>query len=169
MRSIRISVLLCCCLAAAIALAQGSRKPGLWEMTTSTTWQQPPMPPGMTAPAGSAFSGAPHTTQICLTQAMIDKYGAPMPQSHGDCQVSNVSIASGSMSADWVCSGQMSGKGTIESHWTEDGHATGKVHFTGTMQMGSRSAPIEWTSGSTSMYKGPDCGSVKPMPMPNGK
>ena len=34
------------------------------------------MPDGMTMPGGG-----PHTTQVCLTQAMIDKYGAPMPQS----------------------------------------------------------------------------------------
>jgi hypothetical protein len=37
------------------------------------------------------------------------------------------------------------------------------------MQMGQNSRPIEWTSESTSVYKGPDCGSVKPLPMPAGK
>jgi hypothetical protein len=63
----------------------------------------------------------------------------------------------------------MSGTGNMESHWTADGHATGKLHFTGTMQMGSRSTPVEWTTNSTSVYKGPDCGNVKPLAMPDGK
>jgi hypothetical protein len=166
MRSTRIWVLLCCCLVAVLALAQAVRKPGLWEITSTTTWQQSPLPPNMQAPPNSPFNGAPRTTQVCLTQAMIDKYGAPMPQSRGDCQISNVKMTANSMSADWICSGQMSGKGAMESHWTEDGHATGKLHFVGTMQMGPRSAPIEWTSNSTSVYKGADCGSVQPLPMP---
>jgi hypothetical protein len=38
-----------------------------------------------------------------------------------------------------------------------------KVHFTGTMQMGPRSAPVGWTMQATSTYKGPDCGNVKPV------
>ena len=32
--------------------------------------------------------------------------------------------------------------------------------------MGPRSTPIEWTIESTSAYKGPDCGNVKPIQMP---
>jgi hypothetical protein len=34
------------------------------------------------------------------------------------------------------------------------------------MQMGQNATPVEWTVNSTSTYKGPDCGSVAPMPMP---
>ncbi len=42
-------------------------------------------------PGGASPMSAPHTTQVCLTQAMIDKYGGPMPQSRSDdCHVSNV-------------------------------------------------------------------------------
>jgi hypothetical protein len=133
------------------------------------TWQQSPFPPNMQAPPNSPFSGAPNTTQVCLTQAQIDKYGAPTPQSRGNCQIANVNLTASSMTADWVCTGTMSGKGTMESHWTEDGHATGKLHFVGTMQMGSRSAPVEFTSNSTSVYKGADCGSVKPFVTPDSK
>jgi len=156
-----------CLLAMAVfAAAQASRKPGLWEMTSNMTWQQSPMPPGMTMPAGAnnPFGGGPRTTQVCLTQAMIDKYGAPMPQSrNGDCQIQNVALRPTSMSADWVCSGRMAGRGTLESSWTIPDHAVGKVHFTGTMQMGPNSAPVEFTIESSSVYKGPDCGSVQPV------
>lgn len=151
------------------AWAQEARKPGLWEITTSMTWQQTPFPAGMQMPpqAAAAFGGGPHTTQYCLTQAMIDKYGAPLPQSRGNCQVANLQKTSNSMSADWICTGPMSGKGTLESHFSGDGTAKGKVHFVGTMQMGQNSTPIEWTAESTSVYKGSDCGSVKPPPMPS--
>ena len=172
MRKTRVWIRLGCCLLAIAmsASAQSSRKPGLWETTSTMTWQQSPMPPGMQAPAGSPFGGGPHTTQICLTQAMIDKYGAPMPNSsRGNCQITNVSLHVTGMTATMVCSGQFSGTGTVESNWSEPDHAKGKVHFTGTMQAGPNTRPIEWTSESTSVYKGPDCGSVQPMAMPAAK
>jgi hypothetical protein len=73
------------------------------------------------------------------------------------------------MTASLVCTGRTAGTGTVESNWSEPDHARGKVHFTGTMQMGPNTRPIEWTSESVSVYKGPDCGSVQPMPMPAGK
>jgi hypothetical protein len=139
-------------------------------MTSTMTWQQSPMPQGMTMPAGanSPFGGGPHTSQVCLTQAMIDKYGAPMPQSRNNqCQISNVALKTTGMTADWICTGMMAGKGTIASDWSVHDHATGKVHFTGTMLMGPNSRPVEYTIESTSVYKGPDCGSVKPMTIPN--
>jgi hypothetical protein len=170
MRKIRVWILLGCCLFAvvAVAWAQSLKKPGLWEMTSNMTWQHSPMPPGMNMPAGmkSPFSGATTTTQVCLTQQMIDKYGAPMPQTRGDCQTVNVVLKSNSMTADLVCSGRTNGKGTLESSWTDSEHTRAKVHFTGTMQMGPNTMPIEWTSESTSAFKGPDCGNVKPMPIP---
>lgn len=163
-------LLFCCLLAVAVCQAQGTRKPGLWEMTSTMTWQQSPMPPGMSMPAGgnSPFGGGPHTTQVCVTQAMIDKYGAPPPQSRNNqCQMSNVQMRPNGMTADWICSGMMAGKGTVESSWTDGDHATTKVHFAGTMQMGPNPRPVEYTIQTTSVYKGSDCGSVKPMQMPS--
>jgi hypothetical protein len=35
--------------------------------------------------------------------------------------------------------------------------------------MGANSSPVEYTVESTSTYKGADCGSVKPLPMPASK
>jgi hypothetical protein len=149
---------------AIVALAQAVRKPGLWEMTSTMTYQQSPFPPGMPASALAAMS-APHTTQVCLTQAMIDKYGAPVSQNR-DCQITNVVMKPTGMTAEMVCTGRMSGHGEMESSWTDGNVAKGKVHFIGTMVSGPNSMPVEWTIMSTSVYKGPDCGSVKPMPMP---
>ena len=165
MRTTRFWIMICFCFLA-VALftwAQAVRKPGLWQMTSTMTWQQSPMPAGMTMPGGG-----PQTMQVCLTQAMIDKYGAPTPQSR-DCQVANVVMTSNSMSADWICTGRMAGKGTMESSWTDPDHAKGKVHFTGAMQMGPNSKTLEYTIETVSDYKGADCGNVKPLPMPPDK
>jgi hypothetical protein len=163
MRASRLWIPAGCCVAASalLLMAQPTQRPGLYETTSNMTWQQSPMPNGMQMPGGG-----PHTTQICMTQEMIDKYGGPTPQSRGDCHMANVSKTANSMTADWICTGAMKGKGSVNSTWTADGKATSKVHFAGNMEMGPRSTPVEWTVESTSVFKGPDCGSVKPIPMP---
>lgn len=141
------------------AWAQG-RKPGLWEVSSNMTWQQSPLPPG--SPAAGAFSSHAHTAQVCVTQEQIDKYGAPPPQAQRDCQVTNVSLRPDGMTADLVCSGPFSGKGTIVGTFVSATESKATIHFTGSMQMGSQSRPIEWTVETDSSFKGPDCGSVKP-------
>jgi hypothetical protein len=161
----------CCLLAVAVfAWAQVNRKPGLWEINSTMTWQQSPFPPGMQVPPGAAaaFGGGPRTTQVCLTQAWIDKYGAPIPQSRNNCQATNVVLKPNSMTGDWVCTGQMAGKGTLESSWDDTDHAKGKMHFVGAMQSprSPNPIPIEFTVVSESTYKGADCGSVQPIQMP---
>ncbi|MFP5209555.1 MAG: DUF3617 domain-containing protein [Acidobacteriota bacterium] len=140
-----------------LAWAQ-TRKPGLWEVTSTMTWQQSPFPAGM-----AQMGGGPHTMQVCVTQAEIDKYGTVPPQAHGNCKMTNVVKKANGMTAEMVCSGPMEGKGTVEASWTDGAHSAAKVHFTGAMQMGPASKPFEWTVESTSVYKGPDCGSVKPI------
>ena len=158
-----------CLVATLFAGAQG-RKPGLWEMTSTMTWQQSPFPAGMTPPPGSPFAGGPSTKQICLTQAIIDKYGAPPPQSRaGDCTVTNVQKSDHGMTATMVCTGRMTGNGSVESSWSDSEHAKGKVHFTGTVQGRNGTMPVEWTTESTSVFKSADCGSVQPIPIPANK
>lgn len=154
--------LTCFVVLTAIAWAQSMQKPGLWEMTSTMTWQKSPMPGGMTMPGGG-----PHTTQVCLTKEMIDKYGTAPPQSrNSQCQMSNIVKKANSMNADWVCSGPMGGKGTVEASFTDPDHSTSKVHFLGSMQAGPNAVPIEYTIESTSVFKGADCGSVKPIAIP---
>jgi hypothetical protein len=60
----------------------------------------------------------------------------------------------------------MTGKGSVEATWTDPDHATSKVHFLGSMQMGPNATPVEYTIESTSAFKSADCGSVKPIQMP---
>ena len=163
MRKFRTWVPVACCLfvSALLLTAQADRKPGLYETTANMTWQQSPMPNGMQMPGGG-----PHTSQVCVTQEMIDRYGGPMPQSRGECQMKNMNKSATGMTADYVCTGHMAGTGKMEANWTPGGQSHSKIHFTGTMQMGPNSAPVEWTIESTSTYKGADCGSVKPLPLP---
>jgi hypothetical protein len=162
----------CCLLAAAIlSWAQAVRKPGLWEMTSTTTWQKTPLPPGMTMPpgAGNPFAPTTRTTQVCLTQEMIDKFGVPITTPEQSCNVSNIELKPTSMTAEMTCTGRMNIHATMESSWPSGNTATGKIHVTGTMQMGANAAPVEYTVETTSTYKGADCGSVKPLPMPATK
>jgi len=145
---------------ALIALAQRpTPKPGLYEVTSKMSWQQSPFPEGMQAPAGS---GAAHTAQTCVTQAQIDRYSGPKPQANRGCQVSNIQKNGTGMTAEISCGAPMSGKGTVETRWTDTAHSKSKVHFTGAMQVGPNSKTIEWTIETESTYKGADCGSVKP-------
>jgi len=127
------------------------------------------MPQGMTMPPGgsSPFGGGPRTTQVCVTQAQIDKFGGPPPQTRGDCQVTNVQMKPNGMTADMACTGRVVGNGTVEASWSDDSHAKSKVHFTGTMTMGPNSRPIEWTMEATSLFKSADCGSVQPISIPS--
>jgi hypothetical protein len=146
-----------------LAAAQAGRKPGLWEVTSKTTWQQSPFGGVTQGPGDTPQTAAPQTTVVCLTQDMIDKYGGPIPQAHNECQLSNVNRTAKGMTADWICNGRLNGKGAIQSSWTDDNHSSGKVHFAGTMQMGQAgSRPVEWTNQFTSTFKKPNCGNVKP-------
>src|ERR1019366_5234514 len=146
------------------AHAQSSRKPGLYEVTTNMSMggssmpsgaqmpqngqmpsgmQMPPgmqMPQGMQMPSASNPMGGPHTTQVCVTQAMIEKYGGPNPApQHGDCQVTDITLKPNGMKARITCSGQMDATGTVESTWKDDSSSKSTVHMTGTMQMGPNS------------------------------
>jgi len=177
MRKIRLRITIGCCLFAASALsqAQSMQKAGLWESTSTTSFggsqmpQMPQMPAGMQMPQGGGMGG-PRTTQVCVTQAMIDKYGAPFskPQ-RGDCQVSNISLKADGMTANIACTGQVNATGTVQATFPAPGTAETKIHLTGTMQMGPNSRPMEITMQQKSVYKGPDCGSVQPMQLPADK
>jgi hypothetical protein len=163
----RIGIVLVCCLPMLVAAAQGQskQKPGLWEVTSQMTMTgMPQMPPNM---PNSPF--APHTTQVCVTQAMVDKYGGPMQQpQRGDCQTTNISVKPDGMTAEIACTGQMTAKGSITATFTNGDTSDMTMHLSGTMQMGPNSRPIDMTVHATSVYKGADCGTVKPMTMPAG-
>jgi uncharacterized protein DUF3617 len=158
------------CLLAGFHLSQAqSRKPGLWEMTSKTTILQPGNRAATTTDSASstqAQAPAPLGLPVCLTQAQIDKYGVILPPSLRDCEISNVVQKPDSFSADMMCKGAYNGKGSIESTWTDDDHASGKIRFVAKSRDSSEPMSIAWTQESSAVFKSPDCGSVKPRPMP---
>jgi hypothetical protein len=142
---------------AVVAWAQG-RRPGLYDVTTNMTFQKSPFPAGV----GPGARG-PQTSQACVTQEQIDKYGGTPPQKREGCEISNMVKKANGFSADMTCSGRMASKGTVESVFSEDGHGKTTIHMVGTMQMGPNPSPVEYTVVSESTFKGADCGSVKPI------
>jgi Protein of unknown function (DUF3617) len=160
------AVVVSSCAGMALTAQAQSRKAGLWEVTSTMTWQQSPFPAGMSTGPNSPFGGGIHTNTVCITQEQIDKFGAPPPQTHGDCQVSDVAKQATGMTAGMTCTGTMSGKGRLVASWTDEDHTISKMHFTGTMQAGASPKPVEWTVDSTSVFKSTDCGNVKPVAVP---
>ena len=93
-----------------------NRKPGLGEITTSTTWQKVPQIPGAD---GEKLRGGTHTTQVCLTQEMIDDYGALLPQGRGQYSIQNRVSTESKTTGEYVCNGMMEGRGRLESTWID--------------------------------------------------
>ena len=146
-----------------VAAFAETRKPGLWEITTTITWQQSPF---AGSAADSVAKAGKRTTQVCLTKSMIDDYGALLPQSRGSCHVANKLMTPGGMTADWVCEGRISGTGALSSTWPDLEHSSSTLHFLGTFLMGGDSQPVEWTTQSTAVFKSADCGTVRPKQPP---
>lgn len=156
MKRVRVWTL-CCCAMALAAMAHGqSRKPGLWEVTSSMS---------MTGGPAGMPAMPPRTNQVCVTQAMIDKYGGPTssPQT-GDCQMTNVVLTATGMTASMTCSGKTSMTGTVQATFVDAN--TTKTTIQMTIAMGPNT--MNMTMQATGVYKGSDCGSVKPMAMPAG-
>lgn len=140
-----------------------ARQPGLWEITSTTTWQKAPAVPGV---EGEKLHGGTRTSQVCLTQEMINDYGALLPQARGQCTIQNKAMTGNRVTGEYVCAGMMEGKGALESTWTDPAHAIGKLHFTGTFAVGGEKQPIEWTTETTSTFKSSSCGMIKPKQLP---
>lgn len=144
-----------CCLIALAATAQGQAKAkaGLWEVTMQMNMSIPGVP-----------QMPPRTSQVCVTQAMIDKYGGPYsnPQ-NGNCQTSNIVVTPTGMSANVTCTGRTNMTGTVQSTFVDANTTKTTMQMTSTTPNGQT---MNMTMQSTSTYKGPDCGSVQPPPMP---
>jgi hypothetical protein len=152
MHAIKYSLLFGCFIAPTLVATAQDRKPGLYEVTLVTTTVSP-----------TPEVHPPRTWQACLTQEMIDKYGAIVPENLSNvCQLVNVVKKPGGMTADIVCSAAIKGKGTLEVVWSDSEHSKGNLHFSGTIHPGDNDIKIEWNAVTSSVYKGPDCGALKP-------
>lgn len=142
---------------AVLSVPAQDRKPGLYEVTLTTT---------AVAPTPQVHPS--RTWQACLTRQMIDQYGAIVPENLTRiCQLANVVKKPGGMTANLVCSSKfMAGNGTLEVNWSDSEHSKGTIHFSGTIHPGDRDVKIEWNAVTSSVYKGPDCGTLKPSTTP---
>ncbi len=202
MRKFEPWAMLCCCVIAFAANAHSQLWPkaGLWEVTsqTSTGGCYVQMPNGAKAYPGpttnceemarmtggtvvrgdgdttaGASPNAPITAQVCVTQAMIDKYGSQSSNSPRDgCHMSDVVTTPSGMTAKMVCAGRMNATGTVQTTFVDANTVKSTLHMTVTMPMGSANQTFDTFDTmvrSTSVYKGTDCGSVKPLAMPAGQ
>jgi len=156
MNRTRVWLMLGLCVVALAAQARGQRKAGLWEVTSSMSMSGMPGMPQMPA----------RTSQVCVTQAMIDKYGGPYqnPQ-NAQCKLTNVSLTASGMTADLTCTGRMTETGTIQTTFV-DANTIKTVMQLNMAQMPNGQS-MTMTMNTTSTYKGPDCGSVQPLTMPS--
>jgi hypothetical protein len=142
-------------LAATCGAAQ-EPKPGVYEVTLVTTTVLP-----------TAQVHPPRTFQACLTQDMIDKYNAIVPEQLSNvCQLVNVVKNSATMSADIVCSGRITGKGNVAINWADSEHAKGSIHLNATIHPGQNDIKLEWSSTTTYVYKASDCSALEPSRSP---
>lgn len=151
MDKVRLCFISCGLFGLVLSSSGQERKPGLYEVTITTT---------MVSPVPSR-APSPRTMQACLTPEMIDKYGAIVPDNLVPaCQLSNVVKKPGGMSAEIVCSSRLAGHGKLEVTWTDSEHTKGSIVFSGTIQPGDTPIKIEWNATTSSTYKGPDCGTA---------
>jgi hypothetical protein len=159
------------------AAADGHRKPGLWQITSQTTFtkggpQMPQLTPDQLAKMQAAGvkmpmmmgGGGPQTMQICLTpeQAAKDE----VSPGRGDCQVQNQSWSGSTFSADLVCHGQ---QGDMHGHFQAVASST--TSYTSTASIAGNNphmgGDFVMDVQGSGQWQGADCGSVKPFTRPN--
>ncbi|HWB32187.1 MAG TPA: DUF3617 family protein [Acidobacteriaceae bacterium] len=150
----KVSLALSALIAASPFVQAQDRKPGLYDVTLTTTSLQP-----------SQVTYPPHTIQACLTPEMIEKYGAIVPEDVTRiCKVTNVKKGQGNTLASLVCTGSVEGKGTLKVVWTDGEHTKGQIQFAGVIRPNGQEIKVEWNTETASVYKGPDCGALAPPP-----
>jgi len=150
MRRVGRSIALSCVILPTLVAGAQQRKPGLYDLTITTTTVSP-----------SARVYPARTRQVCLTQESINRYGTFDPEIFSNlCRLTNVVTKPNGMSADIVCSSGLNGQGTLKDEWSDSEHSKGTIHFSGTVHPGQTDIKIEWTADTTATYKGPDCGQL---------
>jgi hypothetical protein len=177
MRKALLWIAFLCWLGAAIRFAHSetktavARKAGLWEVKATTKIQQDT---SQAVTSGQTESSAPSNgdaqgVQTCYTQEMIDTYGILFPPSLRDCQISNALRTANGITAEIACKGWSNGKGSLETTWSDDEHATSVIHFIVMRKRDQTTLSMGWTQEATAVFKSSDCGGVKPRTVPPAK
>jgi len=159
MKITRVCLTLGLCVVALLAQVQcQGRKAGLWEITTTMSLSGMRNMPNM-GPYG------PDT--ICVSQAMIDKYGGPYVNSQqGQCALTSVVLTAGGMTAKLTCPQNSLTVGTVQTTFVDANTTKTTIQMTTYYPIDHNEAPLNTTIQTTATYKGSDCGSVKPLAMP---
>jgi len=161
------------------ALAYTHGKPGLWEITSQTSFTkggpqvaQPQIPPdklammkqmGIQLPATTPGGSHSFTTKVCVTPEEANTDSPPPPDRQRACQMQNLKRDGHTFTADMVCSGEMQGSGHMSVTYDSDEHYSGKMEFSGTSEHLGEVATSNEFSGR---WLGADCGTVKPFVRP---
>jgi hypothetical protein len=161
-------VITICFVAAAGFIPAQTRKAGLWQVSSTTTFQHSDNPADNSSAAAQAQSPNQYSTiAVCLTQSLIDTYGVVLPPSLRDCQLTHPVQQPNSFAADLSCKGTYNGTGSIETTWSDPDHAVGKIRFVAkTNASGEDALVLRWTQESSAVFKSSDCGTVKPRRAP---
>lgn len=159
-----------CAIAAIPAVAIASHgKAGLWTVTSNMNMQMagmaqmPQMSPeqmermrsmGVQMPQMGPH-GMTTTTQHCMTAAEVNS-DAPPPSHNGECQPSNVHIQGTTMTADMICSGEMTGTGHMTVTYDNPEHYSGRMDFSGT----AHGQHTSMTDNFEGKWMSADCGRV---------
>ena len=163
-------ILLCVLVALPLA-AQAARKPGLWEVTSSMTFNKggPQIPPeqlekmkqmGIEMPFNK-----PVTMKHCLTKEEAERDDQPPAmRKESNCQTKDFQKSGGSFSAKLVCNGKnMTGEGDIKGTYSGGETYSGTTHFVGTSSHGGQQHDVDMTTEFSGKWLGSDCGDVKPV------
>jgi len=150
------------------AVAAGTMKPGLWEMTMKSDAMaaMPKISPEQMEMMRQAGVKLPQmdsggiVTKVCITREMAARDQPPnTAQGESGCETKNYRRKGSSYSMDMVCNGaHMKGKGTIKGTYRNDRSFSSTMDFTGTAQ----GRPVNQHTESSGKWIGADCGSVKP-------
>ena len=154
--------------AAYVSDASAAGRPGLWNITTTTSMagaqmpQMPQMTPAQRAQMEAlgirmpAF-GQPRSAQRCVTPEEAAQDRPPrLDQEMNNCQMQNLVVDGASMSADLVCTGENQGTGRIEFSYDSDTHYAGQVSFNG-MRNGQAMSMTNTMEGN---WLSADCGAA---------
>lgn len=164
MRKILLLLILACG-AASGAQAEG-QKPGLWSVTMTMHFAKggPQIPPEQQAMMQQMDINplGPMTHQYCLTPEMAKQEETPGLKGEDGCEAKNLKHSGNTVTADWVCSGRMKGKGQFKMTSTGSSY-NGGWSFAGTSSDEGMAGPLEMSSELKGQWLGADCGKVRPM------
>lgn len=178
-----------------VPLASAQNKAGLYEVTIRVWTSGTGVPRELTqemkeraAKLNLPVPGLPYTKLVCVTAEMAGRMnGSPAQQNStfavrllgrsSQCSQSDVVRSANGMTARVACKVAMPGQGSAPGSVTETsgtlttidgdgGTEETKIVMNGTISTGSRADPVEMEAELRRVYKGPDCGQVKPPQSP---